>query len=76
MMYGSTKLTNRLEIEKLLKNLNNQINFVSVEQQYFKQREERFRETTDSTFERVWIICMIQLIALITSSKLNVWITY
>jgi len=69
-------VTNRLEIEKLLKNLNNQINFVSVEQQYFKQREERFRETTDSTFERVWIICMIQLIALITSSKLNVWITY
>ncbi|KAF0972967.1 hypothetical protein FDP41_008819 [Naegleria fowleri] len=56
------------KIETLLKNLGNQINTITTEQKYFKHREERFRETTDSTYERLWIVAVLQFIILVMSA--------
>ncbi|KAG2374485.1 hypothetical protein C9374_010769 [Naegleria lovaniensis] len=56
------------KIETLLKNLGNQITTITSEQIYFKHREERFRETTDSTYERLWIVAVLQVMILVMSA--------
>ncbi|KAG2382405.1 hypothetical protein C9374_005607 [Naegleria lovaniensis] len=63
--------TTRDQVEKLdglLQDVRNKIDRISMEQYYFKEREERFRHTTDSTHERCWWlgVCKFSLLVGVT----------
>ncbi|KAL9657309.1 hypothetical protein ABK040_011529 [Willaertia magna] len=53
------------KIGNVLQQLKEQILAVSENQDYFKTREERFRQTTESTADRVFYVGLLQFLVLI-----------
>ncbi|KAF0981006.1 hypothetical protein FDP41_012794 [Naegleria fowleri] len=69
--YEKDQPTTKDEVEKLdtlLQDVRHKIDSISLEQYYFKEREERFRHTTDSTHERCWWlgVCKFSLLVGVT----------
>ena len=63
-------------LDGLLKDLRDRINMVTEEQSYFKNRETRFRETTDSTYSRTFWIGLCKFVLLVAVSKYFTTITH
>ncbi|KAL9647860.1 hypothetical protein ABK040_008133 [Willaertia magna] len=57
-------------LNDLLSNLKEQIRMIGDEQSYFKTREERFRQTTDSTYTRTFWMGAVKFLLI---SVLTVW---
>lgn len=55
-------------LSNLLQDIKQQIQLVSDEQTYFRVRETRFRDTTDSTYERTFWLGFLKFILLVTVS--------
>ncbi|KAF0984972.1 hypothetical protein FDP41_000011 [Naegleria fowleri] len=60
-------------LSNLLQDIKQQIQLVSDEQTYFRVRETRFRDTTDSTYERTFWLGFLKFILLVT---VTVWQLY
>ena len=57
----------------MLNNLRNDVAYVSNDQEYFKEREERFRQTSDSTYQRIWWIGFFQFIICVGIGLWQMW---
>ena len=60
-------------IEVELRRLNDKIRAIRNEQQYQKQREEEFRDTSESTNYKVVVWSIIQTIVLIACGLFQIW---
>ncbi|KAG2381564.1 hypothetical protein C9374_005948 [Naegleria lovaniensis] len=60
-------------LNNLLQDVKQQIQLVSDEQNYFRVRETRFRDTTDSTYERTFWLGFVKFILLVV---VTVWQLY
>ncbi|EFC46418.1 predicted protein [Naegleria gruberi] len=52
-------------LSTLLKDIKNQIDIIRDEQTYFRTRESRFRDTTDSTYERTFWIGFLKFVFIV-----------